>query len=92
MTPLRCDTCVSTNIEVMPSVGGGRYLVTEPLPKICKAMDSIHSTAPQHTLNKRKGELFFSPSDHLLYFNVPLFPCAFIVFYHMVTCIVYLLC
>lgn len=40
-------------------VGGG-YLVREPLPRICKAVNPVHSTALQHTLSKRKRELFFS--------------------------------
>lgn len=39
----------------------GGYLVREPLPRICKAVNPIHSTAPQHTLSKRKRELVFYP-------------------------------
>lgn len=56
-TALSPDTCVSTNIEAMLRMRWW-YLVTEPLPKICKAMDSIYNTVPQHTLSKRKRELF----------------------------------
>lgn len=38
---------------------GGGCLVREPLPRICKAVNPVRSTAPQHTLSKRKRELFF---------------------------------